>query len=102
MNMTMYKKLVEVDMVSLDGEEFEYSELSCAIEDIDNTHPDDTLGYAGVKDYDLSCSIDTIEKLIKLGYVKHYYGERQSNCYKKVVPKFYELKHEFYKMIYGD
>lgn len=91
MKIGTFIKSVPIEMVKLDGEEFERADLACALEQLEETNPKDEYGYYGVKDYQLDCSSDTIEKLEKLGYVVSYTGERQSHCYKKSPETFDKL-----------
>lgn len=81
-NIRVYEKLMPVKMVKIGDFEFDYSCLIDTLYQLSETSPEDSLGYYGVKDYEI-CDSDTIDNLITLGYAIKYHGERQSTCYKQ-------------------
>ena len=72
MNIEIYEKPVITKFVSIDGVEFELGKLyGCLNQLLEETKEDDHYG-----DY-----IETIKKLVNMGFVKNYTGSRMADLY---------------------
>lgn len=99
MDIKIYEKLIPTKFVKVDGVEFEMGDLCCALEQMLNTKENDTYGDYSLRDYELSCGYDTMEKLVNMGLVKNYTGSRMANLFcvkdkakiEKIVEKLYEM-----------
>ena len=99
MEIKMYEKPVITKFVTIDGVEFELGDLLCALEQMSETKQNDYYGDYSLRDYELNCSYDTMEKLVGMGLVKNYTGSRMANLYctkdKKAIT---ELIHKLYEL----
>ena len=106
MKVEVYEKPILTRFISVNGVEFEMSDLLCALEDIRRTSVDDHYGDRSLRDYELSCSHKTMMELVKMGLVKNYTGSRMANlfCMKdeeainKLVDMIYDEDEKFEKL----
>lgn len=85
--------------VTVNDIEFELGDLCCALEQMISTHKGDHYGEYSLRDYELHCSCETMDKLVEMGLVKNYIGSRMANLYcvadKKAVT---DLLHKLYEI----
>ena len=106
MKVEVYEKPILTRFISVNGVEFEMSDLLCALGDIRRTVVDDHYGDHSLRDYELSCSHKTMIELVKMGLVKNYTGSRMANlfCMKdeeainKLVDMIYDEDEKFEKL----
>lgn len=81
MDVAIYEKKVITKFVTIDGEEFNLSELYSCLEQIkEETLEDDRYGVYSLRRYELYYP-KAMDKLVKMGLVKNYTGSRMANLY---------------------
>lgn len=98
MEIKVYGKPVMTKFVVLDGKEFELSEVYVSLEQIMDTHENDSCyGDYSLRDYQLY-SQEVMDHLVKMGLVKNYPGPRMANLYcmknEKGIEKLQEILYE--------
>lgn len=99
MNIKIYEKPIPTKFIEVDGIEFELGELHCALEQMLRTKENDTFGDYSLRDYELHCEYETMEKLVKMELVKNYTGSRMADLYcMKNKSKIEEIMEKIYEM----
>lgn len=100
MDIKVYEKPVIKKFVTVDGEEFALGELYSALEQISGeTKENDIYGEYSLREYEIDCNIEVMNKLVDIGLVKNYTGSRMANLYcmkdkdriEKLLETLYEL-----------
>lgn len=94
-NFEIIEKPVITKFVIINNKEIELNDLlSGIIQILEETNENDTFGDYSLRDYELNCSIDTINILVELDLVKNYTGSRMANLYciknKEALSNFYD------------
>lgn len=100
MDIKIYEKPVITKFVMIDVEEFELRELYSALEQISvETKENDIYGEYSLREYEINCNIEVMNKLVDIGLVKNYTGSRMANLYcmkdKDRIEKLLETLYEF-------
>ena len=94
----IYTKMIPAVFIKIDDIEFDIEKLCQSLSDLSDTEEDSKYGEYCLRSYEVN-DLNTINKLVKLGYVRKYTGPRMAICYCKNNEKeFEEFKNKVYNL----